>query len=66
MSTEVDCLLVLDSLTSIVAPMRSNYKAGGKVSACLIIDKWGLVYWKVGKDKVVSEYGLSRILLGDN
>ena len=38
-STDVDCSLVLDGLTSIVAPMLSNSKAGGKVVACLIIDK---------------------------
>ena len=47
-STGVDRLLVLDGLTSIVAPMLNNYKAGSEVGACLIIDEWGLVYWEIG------------------
>ena len=38
-STGVDCSLVLDSLTSIVALMLSNCNAGVKVGACLIIDE---------------------------
>ena len=46
--TEIDCSLVLDGLTSIVASMLSNCKAGGKVGAYLIIDEWGLVYREVG------------------
>ena len=46
--TEVDYLLVLDGLTSIVAPMLTNCKAGGEDGAGLIIDKWGLVYQEVG------------------
>ena len=46
--TGVNCLLVLDGLTSIVAPMLSNCKAGGKDGACLIKDEWGLVYREVG------------------
>ena len=27
------------------------------------IDEWGLVYWKVGKNKVVNKCGLNKILL---
>ena len=56
--TGVDCLLVLDGLTSIVAPMLSI--------ACLIIDKLGFVYREVGKDRVVNECGLSGMLLGND
>ena len=32
---------------------------------CFAIDENGLVYWKVDRDKVVSEYGLSGMLLED-
>ena len=31
-----------------------------------IIDEYGMVYWEVGENKVVNEYGLSRILLKDD
>ena len=27
------------------------------------MDKWGLVYWKVGRNKIISKYRLSKILL---
>ena len=31
-----------------------------------VIDKCGLVYQKVGKEKVVSQYGLSKMSLKDD
>ena len=30
------------------------------------IERWGLVYWEAGKDKMVSEYGFSEILLDND
>ena len=30
------------------------------------IGKWGLVYWEVGRDKVVNECKRSKILLDDD
>ena len=30
---------------------------------CFVIKRWGLVYWEVGKDKVVSGCGLSEMSL---
>ena len=27
------------------------------------MDEWGLIYWKVGKNKVVSKFELNRISL---
>ena len=31
-------------------------------SILTIIERWGLIYWKVGKSKIVSECELSKIL----
>lgn len=30
---------------------------------CFTIHKWGLIYWEVSRDKIISEYGLSEIWL---
>ena len=33
---------------------------------CFAINKWGLVYWKIDRDKVVSECEFSGILLDND
>ena len=33
---------------------------------CFKIEKWGLVYQEIGKDKVVNDYKLGEILLNDD
>ena len=37
---------------------RAFYQCG----VLTAIERWGLVYWKVGKGQVVSEYGFNKML----